>query len=104
MRLFFTMWLFVACCFLFGNNQALAQDDDLVLFEDDFTEDPALNGWIMGYSGAFGGWVPPESPYCETGPGGAPDPALFTPQNPCTVYSEEIIEDQLELDLEEFGG
>ena len=104
MRLFFTMWLFVACCFLFGNNQALAQDDDLVLFDDDFTEDPAENGWIMVYSGAFGGWVPPESPYCETGPGGAPDPALFTPQNPCTVYSEEIIEDQLELDLEEFGG
>ena len=68
MRLFFTMWLFVACCFLFGNNQALAQDDDLVLFEDDFTEDTAENVLIMVYSGAFGGWVPPERPYCESGP------------------------------------
>ena len=46
MRLFFTMWLFVACCFLFGNNQALAQDDDLVIFDDDFTRSVQIDSII----------------------------------------------------------
>jgi hypothetical protein len=103
MRLFPSVWLLVACCFLFGSTPALAQDEDLVIFDDNFTEDPAENDWILLYAGTFGGWVPPESAYCETGPGN-PDPAAFLADTPCTLYSEEIIEDQLEMDLEEFGG
>ena len=103
MKLFLSIWLLAACCFLFGSAPVLAQDEDLVIFDDNFTEDPSLNDWILLYSGTPGGWVPPESIYCEAGPGN-PDPAAFLADMPCTLYSEEIIEDQLEMDLEEFGG
>ena len=103
MRLFLSMWLLTASCFFLAHNPAIAGDDEaLVIFEDNFSEDPLLNDWIVLSAGSLGGWVPPESPYCELN--GWVDPALFTPENPCTLYSEEIIEDSLEMDLEEFGG
>ena len=104
MRFALPVWLLAACFFfLTGNSPALAQDEDLVIFDDNFNDDPALNDWILLYSGTAGGWVPPESIYCEAAPGN-PDPAAFIADMPCTLYSEEIIEDQLEMDLEEFGG
>ena len=103
MRLFMSLWLLIACSFFVINTPAIAGDDEaLVIFEDNFSEDPLLNDWIILSAGSLGGWVPPESPYCEVN--GWVDPAMFTPENPCTLYSEEIIEDSLEMDLEEFGG
>ena len=77
MRLFLSMWLLTASCFFLAHNPAIAGDDEaLVIFEDNFSEDPLLNDWIVLSAGSLGGWVPPESPYCELN--GWVDPALFT--------------------------
>ena len=60
MKLFLSVWLLAACCFLFGSAPVFAQDDDLVIFDDNFTDDPTFNDWILLYSGTPGGGVPPN--------------------------------------------
>jgi len=75
-----------------------------VIFDDNFLDDPALDGgWVFNGNSA---WVaaPGDAPDCADEVTGDANPQLHDPVGfPCTVYSEGRLED-MGIDPEDFGG